>query len=190
MEPHDLKKYSIRIAFSSEDDEFVARSPEFPAMTGFGETPEEAISDLHTVLAVALEIHEQEGYPIPDPQLEEDDVLPSGEFRVRIPRRLHYFLARQASDEGVSLNHLVSNALQDAATRYALAPNQLLKPVAQGENTESAEMLSAIRALESVVDSVTQQLPTQNFPESTNQKWVQQYSDAASIDNAMSLEVN
>lgn len=29
-------------------------------MTGFGKTPEEAISDLHTVLGIAFEIREQE----------------------------------------------------------------------------------------------------------------------------------
>lgn len=64
-------------------------------------------------ITVALE----DGSRIPKPR----DTSYSGRFVVRIPASLHARLAELAELEGVSLNHLASNALAIAAERAARA---------------------------------------------------------------------
>ena len=44
------------------------------------------------------------------------DGLPSGKFLVRLPRSLHAVLAREAAEEGVSLNQLVVSRLSAASS--------------------------------------------------------------------------
>lgn len=101
-------KYPIHIFWSEEDDCFVAIIPDFPNLSAFGETHEEAIYDAKQVLQMALESLERDGISPPQPNYYKIQEY-SGQVRLRMPKSLHQELTSIAVDEGVSLNtHMVS----------------------------------------------------------------------------------
>jgi antitoxin HicB len=62
-------RYSILIHWSDEDNAFIASLPEFgPCCKTHGSTHEEALSNAQEALALLLELHEQDGKPLPKPQ--------------------------------------------------------------------------------------------------------------------------
>jgi hypothetical protein len=63
--------------------------------------------EFETVLDMAVDAYRAEGWPLPAPKRPSDPALPSGEFRVRLPRYVHALLARRSEAEGVSQNTLV-----------------------------------------------------------------------------------
>ena len=79
------------------------------SVCGYGETIDEALSNLQRVKEERLGEYLEEGLDIPEPD-EEDDSY-SGKFLVRIPKSLHRELAHRAKEEGVSLNSLVTSIL-------------------------------------------------------------------------------
>jgi predicted RNase H-like HicB family nuclease len=99
-----MNKYSYRVFWSDTDECYIATSPEFPRLSAFGDTAQEAIDELGVVLEAAMEIYEEEGWPLPEPQKVQTY---SGQFRLRLPKSLHAQLAERAEIEGVSLNTLV-----------------------------------------------------------------------------------
>jgi predicted RNase H-like HicB family nuclease len=109
MNSEHLQRYSRHVYFNQEDQDYVALCTEFPHLSAFGDTPEAALRELDVVLETAVEIHAEEGWPLPQPEAPPaSQGLPSGRFVVRVPRTLHLQLTRQANDEGVSLNQLVN----------------------------------------------------------------------------------
>jgi len=61
-------KYTIQIFWSSEDEIFVAVCPEFPGLSAFGETREEALKEAQTALGLMIEIYREKGINLPEPQ--------------------------------------------------------------------------------------------------------------------------
>ena len=108
-----MDKYSINIFWSDEDNGYIAVTPEFPGLSAFGNTPEEAVAEARVALKLFIETHEDEGLPLPEPQIAQQY---SGQIRVRFPKSLHYQLARKAELEGNSLNLIIVNACQSAVT--------------------------------------------------------------------------
>lgn len=57
-----MSKHSILIYWSKEDDAFIALSPEFPGLSAFGETREEALKEaefvIHEMICLAKEHNE------------------------------------------------------------------------------------------------------------------------------------
>lgn len=102
------RNYSFRVAWSPEDQGYIALSSEFPTLSSFGDTATEAVAELQEAITGAIEILEEAGDPVPPAR-----GLPkySGQFRLRIPRTLHGQLAARAEAEGVSLNSLVAGYL-------------------------------------------------------------------------------
>ena len=99
-----MTNYNYHVAWSPGDDGYIATCPEFPRLSAFGETPEQALAELGQVLDAAMEIYREEGWPLPAPQ---PPTQFSGQFRVRLPKSLHAELSERAEREGVSLNTLV-----------------------------------------------------------------------------------
>ncbi|HMP43251.1 MAG TPA: type II toxin-antitoxin system HicB family antitoxin [Roseiflexaceae bacterium] len=62
-----MEKYSYTIAWSDEDAAYVALSPEFPGISGIAETVKDAVSELQTALALAVETYQEEGWELPAP---------------------------------------------------------------------------------------------------------------------------
>lgn len=106
----DNFKYSILIKYHEEDNDFIAVVPELSGLSAFGNTHDEAISELLTAGKAYLESLEDHGNKIPAP----DTVKPySGKINFRMPKSLHAKLAMMAENEGVSLNTFMLSLLSE-----------------------------------------------------------------------------
>lgn len=108
-----MNKYSINVSWSEEDGCYVALIPEFPTLSAFGETAEEAVKEAEVALQGFIDIYKEEGYELPEPKL-----LPShsGQLRIRIPKDLHGALALEAAKQGTSLNTYINVLLAERNT--------------------------------------------------------------------------
>lgn len=104
-----MNKYSFQVNWSVEDQGFVATSPEFEGVSGFGATRTEAFEEAQISLELALETYKEEGWALPAPR---ERAEYSGQFRQRIPRSMHRRLAQRAEEEGVSQNTLVTTFIE------------------------------------------------------------------------------
>ena len=102
---------------------YTARLPEIGqfAITGDGETPEEAIKNLEQSKLQRFSEYLEQGLKIPEPDPEKEEY--SGRFIIRIPKILHRQLSESAKRQQVSLNHYVTyllsvNSAWDENKRY------------------------------------------------------------------------
>jgi len=107
----DATHYTYRVAWSAEDGEHVATVAEFPSLSWLAPTPVEALEGLANLLRDVLTDLAATGEPIPEPLSERTY---SGRFVVRVPSEVHRRLAREAAEQHVSLNRLVSDRLARA----------------------------------------------------------------------------
>ncbi len=63
-----MSDYHINIFFSEEDDGYIADIPDLESCSAFGETPEQALSEVEQAKKIWLEAALQEGKPIPPPR--------------------------------------------------------------------------------------------------------------------------
>ncbi|HUA41720.1 MAG TPA: toxin-antitoxin system HicB family antitoxin [Streptosporangiaceae bacterium] len=103
--------YTYRVTWSPEDGEHVATVAEFPSLSWLAATPVEALAGLAEVVRDVLTDLAACGEPIPEPLSERTY---SGRFVVRVPAEVHRRLAREAAEQHVSLNRLVSDRLARA----------------------------------------------------------------------------
>lgn len=129
-----LDRYSIHLFVDDQDGSYVATCPEFPGVSAFGDTREQALVEVRVALEAAAETFAEEGWPLPEPQAIPQAALPSGEFRVRVPKSLHALLSKRAESEGVSQNQLVVYLLAEGlATRRLVAESEaLLRATVEG----------------------------------------------------------
>lgn len=91
-----------------EDGEWQANLLELPNVSAFGSSPEEAISELKIAwdaMKISYQKHHQQ-VPIAPSKKNY-----SGQFSIRLDKRVHMALAMEAAQAGVSLNSLVSQTL-------------------------------------------------------------------------------
>lgn len=100
--------YTYRVTWSAEDGEHVGLCAEFPSLSWLAKTPERALTGIRGVVAECVKDMEANAEQVPEPIAERRY---SGEFKVRIPPQQHRRLAIEASEQGVSLNRLVSAKL-------------------------------------------------------------------------------
>jgi antitoxin HicB len=108
----DARQYPAVIAWSNEDDCFVASVPLLPGCMSHGDTAEAAA---HNILEAAegwLATARKRGIPIPPAPRGV-----SGKMLVRIPKTLHEDITRRAELDGVSLNQWVTAALAEKIAR-------------------------------------------------------------------------
>jgi antitoxin HicB len=105
-----MKKYSMVIQWSEEDNGYIATIPELSGLSAFGVTREEALQELEVAKEAYLEVFKEDGCELP-----ESDTLNSfsGQTRIRLPKRLHASLSREAKMEGVSLNTYIVHLLSE-----------------------------------------------------------------------------
>jgi predicted RNase H-like HicB family nuclease len=107
----DPTHYTYRVVWSVEDGEHVATVAEFPSLSWLAPTPVEALAGLADVVRDVLADLAESGELIPEPLSERTY---SGKFMVRVPAELHRRLVREAAEQRVSLNRLVSDRLARA----------------------------------------------------------------------------
>jgi predicted HicB family RNase H-like nuclease len=101
-------RYTYRITWSDEDEEFVGLCVEFPSLSWLAESPELALKGVREVVEDVIKDIKNIGKSPPEPLSCKKF---SGKFVVRIPPEVHRSLALQAEEEGISLNRLVSAKL-------------------------------------------------------------------------------
>jgi len=63
-----MADYHINIFYSEEDGGYIADIPDLESCSAFGETPEEALSEVNRAKQAWLEAARDAGKPIPSPQ--------------------------------------------------------------------------------------------------------------------------
>lgn len=101
-------RYTYRVMWSEEDEEYVGLCAEFPSLSWLASTPEAALKGICKVVAEAVMDLEAEHEPVPEPIATRSY---SGKLMVRLPPDAHRQLSLEAAEAGVSLNRLVSAKL-------------------------------------------------------------------------------
>lgn len=101
-------RYTYRITWSEEDNEYVGLCAEYPGLSWLEPLPEEALKGIRQVVAEVVADLEANGETVPEPIAVKKY---SGKFMVRIPPELHHRLTLEAAEAGISLNRLASEKL-------------------------------------------------------------------------------
>lgn len=104
----EIDKYTYRVLWSDEDEEFVGLCAEFPSLSWLTSSPEKALKGIRAVVknCVADMKKNKEDLPVPISIRKY-----SGKFMVRVPAEVHRHLAIEAAESGVSLNRIASAKL-------------------------------------------------------------------------------
>ena len=98
-------KYTFRVTWSEEDDEFIGLCAEFQSLSWLAESPEAALKGIRKVVQNCIRDMKSSGEDVP-PALAMKNY--SGKFMVRVPPDVHRKLAIKAAESGVSLNRIAS----------------------------------------------------------------------------------
>ena len=101
-------RYTYRITWSEEDQEYVGLCIEFPSLSWLDQNPEAALAGIRKMVANVVKDMKANKETPPEPISSKQF---SGKFMVRIPPELHRKLVLEAQEEGVSLNRLASDKL-------------------------------------------------------------------------------
>ena len=103
-----IDRYTYRVTWSEEDQEYVGLCAEFPSTSWLGKSQEKALLGIQNLVTDTVADLERSKDPVPEPI----STRPySGKFLVRVPPEIHRMLALRAAESGVSLNRLVSSKL-------------------------------------------------------------------------------
>jgi antitoxin HicB len=108
MNPDIEYRFEVRPLSQDEGGGWLISFPELPGCMSDGESPEEAIENGRDALAAWLKAQRETGREPPEP-----GAAYSGKFLTRLPRSLHARLAARASQEGVSMNALVTSYIAE-----------------------------------------------------------------------------
>lgn len=107
--------FSINLLQDDEGD-WVAHFMELPNVSACGDTPEEALHELAIAWEAMKESYFQHNESIPIAPSKKEY---SGQFNVRIDKRVHRQLAIEAAQAGISLNALIAQKLAESAKKAA-----------------------------------------------------------------------
>jgi predicted HicB family RNase H-like nuclease len=97
--------------YLDEDDDYLAHFVEMPNVSAFSDTPAAALEELEVAWEGVKESYRKHNEPVPVAPAHKEY---SGQFNVRIDRRVHRALAMEAARAGISLNALVARKLDDS----------------------------------------------------------------------------
>jgi predicted HicB family RNase H-like nuclease len=101
-------RYTYRVTWSEDDNEYVGLCAEFPSLSWLARTPEAALKGIRKVVEDVVKDMQANGETIPEPIACRRY---SGKFMVRVPPEVHRTLTIKAAESGVSLNRLASSKL-------------------------------------------------------------------------------
>ena len=101
-------RYTYRITWSPDDQEYVGLCVEFPSLSWLAESPEASLDGIRKIVAEVVQDMSSKGESPPLPLSSKKF---SGKFVVRIPPNVHRQLVIKAAEEGISLNRLISAKL-------------------------------------------------------------------------------
>ena len=94
--------------FQDEEGDWLAHFVELPNVSAFADSPGSALEELEIAWEGVKESYRKHGEQIPVALARKEY---SGQFNVRIDKRLHRQLAMEAAQAGISLNALVAQKL-------------------------------------------------------------------------------
>jgi predicted HicB family RNase H-like nuclease len=103
-------RYTYRVTWSEEDEEYVGLCIEFASLSWLAATPEAALKGIRKAVAGVVADLESNSEPVPEPMAMKRY---SGKFVIRIPPEQHRRLSLEAAEAGVSLNRLASAKLSE-----------------------------------------------------------------------------
>lgn len=103
-----IDRYTYRVTWSEEDQEYVGLCAEFPSLSWLEETQVAALSGIQSLVLETVEEMENANEEIPEPFSTRDY---SGKVLLRITPETHRLLVIQAAESGVSLNRYISSKL-------------------------------------------------------------------------------
>jgi len=101
-------RYTYRVTWSEDDNEYVGLCAEFPSLSWLSSTPEAALKGIRKLVADIVKDIESNDETAPEPIACRRY---SGKFIVRVPSDVHRNLAIRAAESGISLNRIVSSKL-------------------------------------------------------------------------------
>ncbi len=101
-------RYTYRVTWSEDDNEYVGLCTEFPSLSWLALTPEAALKGIRKLVADVVKDIAATGETVLEPIAGRSY---SGKFMVRVPPDVHRKLAVQAAESGVSLNRIASSKL-------------------------------------------------------------------------------
>lgn len=102
------EKYSYRVVWSEEDQEYVALCAEFPSLSWLANSQTSALKGIVDLVRETLTDMEANSEKIPEPLALRSF---SGHFMVRTTPETHRRLATSAMEAGVSLNRYINSLL-------------------------------------------------------------------------------
>ena len=105
--------FSVNL-FQDEDGDWLAHLVEMPGISAFADTPAAALTELAVAWEAAKESYQAHNEPVPIAPTRKEY---SGQFNVRIDKRLHRRLAMEAGRAGISMNALVAQKLAQDSPR-------------------------------------------------------------------------
>ena len=101
-------RYTYRVIWSEEDEEYVGLCAEFGLLSHLDDTPEKALEGIRALVAFCVDDLRKEGQPVPEPL---STRRYNGTLTLRVPPETHRALAMDAAEAGVSMNRLASERL-------------------------------------------------------------------------------
>ena len=101
-------RYTYRVTWSEDDNEYVGLCAEFPSLSWLAKKPEVALKGIRKLVEDVVNDMQKGGEAVPEPIACRHY---SGKFIIRVPPEVHRKLAIQAAESGVSLNRLASSKL-------------------------------------------------------------------------------
>lgn len=107
MTQEDFDGFTVNV-FLDEDGEWLAHFVEMPNISAFADTPNEAVKELRVAWEGVKESYRKNDEQIP---VAPSNKNYSGQFNVRLDKRVHKALVVEATQAGISLNALVAQKL-------------------------------------------------------------------------------
>jgi antitoxin HicB len=104
----DQYQFTVRPLSKEEGGGYLVEYPDIPGCMSDGATIEEAIINGREALRDCIDVFRESGRKIPKPSIE------AAQWRQRLPRTLYSKLTKQAENEGVSINSLVTAIIAEA----------------------------------------------------------------------------
>lgn len=103
-----IDRYTYRVTWSEEDQEYVGLCAEFPGLSWLEGTQVAALSGIQNLVLATVEEMANANEEIPEPFSTRDY---SGKVLLRITPETHRLLVIQAAESGVSLNRYIASRL-------------------------------------------------------------------------------
>lgn len=102
------EKYTYRVSWSEEDQEYVALCAEFPSLSWLAKTQEQALAGMCRLVEETVSDLLANKEAVPETLSVKKY---SGKFMVRVPPQVHRILDLEAHEAGISLNRLINAKL-------------------------------------------------------------------------------